>query len=206
MPRSPEQNDEIRQQRKKQIIAAAFDVYVEKGFQGMEMGDIAERANLGRGTIYHYYKNKSMVLRDVFDMVLEESKNTAVETLGSSYKPITRLDLFFRRELEAHIRQPLRHRFFKYFFEDTVEVYGKDAQQMLQSFEKNNYQLLMNTFQQAIDDGTIQSMNLNRLTRLLWGAFIGLPAFIDSEQFLQDPQAWIDDAIAILFNGIKKHT
>jgi AcrR family transcriptional regulator len=206
MPRTPEQNDEIRQQRKKQIMTAAFDVYVEKGLHPMEMGDVAEKADVGRGTVYHYYKNKHMLLRDVFDLVLEETKHTAVETLSNNQEPIIRLELFFRQELEAHFRQPLRQRFFKYFFEDVSEVYGSDAQSVLLSFEKNNYQPLMNTFQQAINEGTIKPMNLTRLTQLFWGAFIGMPAFIQADQVLENRQEWIDDAITILFEGIKNHS
>ena len=206
MPRTPEQNNQIRQQRKNQILLAAFEVYTEKGFQSMEMGDVAQKADIGRGTLYHYYKNKTMLMRDVFALRLEEAKITAAKTLSTDQKPIIRLESFFRQELIAHLHHPLRYRFFKYFFEDVHEVYADNAEKVLQDFETNNYQPLMTTFQQAIDDGTIKAMNPTRLTQLFWGAFIGMPAYIDNSDFLQNPQEWIEDAMTILFDGIKKHT
>lgn len=205
MPRTPEQNNQIRQQRKNQILTAAFDVYTEKGFQSMEMGDVAQKADIGRGTLYHYYNNKTMLMRDVFAVILEEAKNTAAKTLNTNEKPLLRLKSFFRQELTTHLNHPLRYRFFKYFFEDVHEVYADNAEKILEEFSTNNYQPLMTTFQQAIDDGTIKAINPTRLTQLFWGAFIGMPAYIDNTDFLQNPQEWIEDAMTILFDGIKNH-
>lgn len=202
MPRSMEQNEELRRQRRQQIIAAAFIVYNEKGLRAMEMGDVARQAAVGRGTVYHYYKNKQELLQDVFQSLLADTRANAAATLNSTQAPLLRLKAFFRRELAAHFEEPLRQRFFKSFFEDVQEVFGPQAPAVLAAFEADNYQPLLAAFKAAIADGSIRPMDVERLTHLFWGAFIGLPAFVPAAAYQSAPEDWLEDALALLFNGI----
>ncbi|MCT2195628.1 TetR/AcrR family transcriptional regulator [Paenibacillus sp. p3-SID1389] len=63
-PRTKEQNEEIRLRRLAQIRVAAADVFLEKGLT-LEIRDVATKAGLGYGTVYHYYSNKGDLLHDV---------------------------------------------------------------------------------------------------------------------------------------------
>ncbi|MEQ7052394.1 helix-turn-helix domain-containing protein [Paenibacillaceae sp. P-4] len=53
-PRTKEQDEEIRKQRKQEILQAAILVYADKGYSAAEVGDIAAKAGLARGLMYHY--------------------------------------------------------------------------------------------------------------------------------------------------------
>jgi len=44
-----------RQLRRRAILEAAKEVFLEKGFEASRMEDIAERCELGKGTIYFYF-------------------------------------------------------------------------------------------------------------------------------------------------------
>ncbi|MDR6225620.1 TetR/AcrR family transcriptional regulator [Desmospora profundinema] len=71
MPRTREQNRRIREKRMDQILQAALQVYREKGYHGTEMGEIARRAELGRGLVYYYFKDKE----DVFVTLITQTLN-----------------------------------------------------------------------------------------------------------------------------------
>lgn len=45
-------------QKKQNILNAAINVFIEKGFEDASMRDIAAAAGLTTGAIYHHYKNK----------------------------------------------------------------------------------------------------------------------------------------------------
>ncbi len=45
-------------QKKQNILNAAINVFIEKGFEDASMRDIAAEAGLTTGAIYHHYKNK----------------------------------------------------------------------------------------------------------------------------------------------------
>ncbi|MFH1852757.1 MAG: TetR/AcrR family transcriptional regulator [Candidatus Neomarinimicrobiota bacterium] len=48
-------------QRREQILEAALDVIVEKGYESSRMDDIVQASQLSKGAIYWYYKSKKEV-------------------------------------------------------------------------------------------------------------------------------------------------
>ena len=53
-----ERREREKQQRVESILSAALDVFAEKGLKNATMDDVAERAELSKGTIYLYFKTK----------------------------------------------------------------------------------------------------------------------------------------------------
>ena len=52
-----------------EIIAAALEVFAEKGFAGAKLDDIAERAGVSKGALYLYFETKD----DIFRAVVREA-------------------------------------------------------------------------------------------------------------------------------------
>ena len=48
----------MKDHRRKAIINAAFQIFVEKKIEPVSMGEIAELAGVGRATLFRYYPNK----------------------------------------------------------------------------------------------------------------------------------------------------
>jgi AcrR family transcriptional regulator len=48
-----------------EIIAAALEVFAEKGFAGAKLDDIAERAGVSKGALYLYFETKDDIFRAV---------------------------------------------------------------------------------------------------------------------------------------------
>jgi AcrR family transcriptional regulator len=66
MPRSPAPKWRRRkEERPGDIIAAALDVFGEKGFAGARMEEIARRAGISKGTLYLYFATKEDMFRAV---------------------------------------------------------------------------------------------------------------------------------------------
>lgn len=51
--------------REKIILAAATEVYLQNGYTGAKMSEIAGRAGIAEGTLYLYYKNKNALMQAV---------------------------------------------------------------------------------------------------------------------------------------------
>ena len=65
---SPEAATEDRPpDRRKQILRAAVEVFAERGFHRTRVSDIAKRAGVAYGLIYHYFESKDDVLNSVFE-------------------------------------------------------------------------------------------------------------------------------------------
>jgi AcrR family transcriptional regulator len=57
-PRTEAQFEAIRQARTEEIVAAARQVFADRGFHATRMSDIARTAGVSQGTLYHYFRSK----------------------------------------------------------------------------------------------------------------------------------------------------
>lgn len=81
---SPEPARATRQRRKEarphELLAAALEVFVEKGFANSRSEEVAARAGVSKGTMYLYYPSKEELLKAVIRHYLgEEVRAGAVE-------------------------------------------------------------------------------------------------------------------------------
>jgi len=60
------------QKRKQQIIETAKDMFIDNGFQSTHIGQVCEKLNIARGTVYQYFGNKREILYAVLEQVEEK--------------------------------------------------------------------------------------------------------------------------------------
>jgi len=63
---------------RERILAAAADVFAERGYEGAAVSDIARRAGFTTGAIYGRFRDKAELLLEVVQGVLESQQEAAV--------------------------------------------------------------------------------------------------------------------------------
>src|SRR5512137_1714014 len=63
-----------KEARPAELLAAALELFVEKGYAGTRLDDVAQRAGVSKGTLYLYFENKE----DLFKAVVRESVVTLI--------------------------------------------------------------------------------------------------------------------------------
>lgn len=71
-PRTTEQYDKIRQQRKQQILDVALSLFANDGFHASSISKIAKSANISKGLMYNYFESKDDLLLAIVETGLEE--------------------------------------------------------------------------------------------------------------------------------------
>ncbi len=83
MPKiSPQARRALIEERRKQILKSASEVFAEKGFDRATIADIARQANVAEGSIYNYFKNKGDLLVSIPRQIVEtpiESIHAAIQ-------------------------------------------------------------------------------------------------------------------------------
>jgi len=69
-PRTAEQNEEIRQQTRQQIVDAAFELFANEGFSKTSIAAVAKKAGVSKGLIYHYFDSKQAILEAIFNQLV----------------------------------------------------------------------------------------------------------------------------------------
>lgn len=49
------------------LLGAAEDLFTRQGYDGTSIGDVAERAGVGVGTVYHHFSDKRAILLELID-------------------------------------------------------------------------------------------------------------------------------------------
>src|SRR3954469_7259386 len=64
-----------KEARPQELLAAALDLFVERGFAATRLDDVAARAGVSKGTLYLYFANKE----ELFKAVVRESMLPALD-------------------------------------------------------------------------------------------------------------------------------
>lgn len=60
------------EERKEDIILTACELFLNKGYESTTMQDVMSRLGIAKGTIYHYFKSKEVLLEEVLDFIVDE--------------------------------------------------------------------------------------------------------------------------------------
>lgn len=98
MPSGARKTGEPTPDRRKQILRAAVEVFAERGFHRTRVSDIAQRAGVAYGLIYHYFESKDDVLNSVFEenwnvflKVLRDLRDKTEESAASKLRSVSEL-------------------------------------------------------------------------------------------------------------------
>lgn len=110
-PRTPEQFEQIRQERIHQILDAALHVFAEDSYHGASIASIAKHAKISKGLIYNYFESKEEILRTLILGLFDHFMD--VLQLDFS-KPLSKKDFVRIVELSVDevIKSPARWRLF----------------------------------------------------------------------------------------------
>ena len=72
MPRTPEQYEEIRNEKKRVIMNAALELFANEGFHATSISKIAEKANISKGLMYNYFSSKEELLAEIINAGFHE--------------------------------------------------------------------------------------------------------------------------------------
>ena len=84
-----------KEARPEEIVAAALEQFVERGFAATRLEDVARRAGVTKGTLYLYFKNKEAlfkaVVRETIVPVIAQGESIAASFTGSARELLERL-------------------------------------------------------------------------------------------------------------------
>jgi AcrR family transcriptional regulator len=75
-----------RRQTRSEIVRAAFELFAKQGYEAVSMDSIAEAAGVSRATLFNYFPQKELMLRDIAAARAERLKSILGE-FSSSRKP-----------------------------------------------------------------------------------------------------------------------
>ncbi|MEX2477668.1 MAG: TetR/AcrR family transcriptional regulator [Gracilimonas sp.] len=172
-----ERKEREKEKKKSLILESAEQLILEKGLDHLNMDEVAERAEVSKGSLYHYFKNKTDLVLGICNkatemLSVEISKVITKEISG--IEMVYTIGATFLNFVRSHPEFFRSMRFFDNL-KDTDQLSDSDYIAMCQSNMNTSFTSMVRAIQIGMQDGSIQSSyDPKELSVLLWSTSHGL--------------------------------
>lgn len=166
-----------RKARKELIIDVTEKIIEERGFENITMDEIAEKAEMGKGSLYLYFKNKTSIILAMCDRgskILTQSMSKVLTQEITGLEMVEKLGQTYFQFIKDN---PLYFNAFNYF-ESLLNRDALDESPMAIKCEENAKEAMtyiIRSLQIGMQDGSIDSSyNPKELGLIIWGASKGV--------------------------------
>jgi AcrR family transcriptional regulator len=206
-----ERKEREKERRRQQIMVAAKRVFVEKGFAGATMEDIAREAELSAGTLYLYFKNKNELYASLTLRVLQYLNIRLEHLISDSESDLrSKISNIKNALLDVYEFDPLILR--NLFHLQSSEVLRSLSSELVDDIRiigHNALEKLARIFQQGIQEGICSQHQPTAIADVVWALFSGVVLWetsksaIDSKKDFLKPT--LETAFEIFEKGIMVH-
>ena len=153
------------------IIAVAKEVFIEKGFDGASMSDIAARVGINRPTLHYYYRTKDKMFQAVFLSIIQSFIPKIQDVFVDDNKPFSeKIKIVVDTYLEVAKNNPYMPMF-------VMREINRNAKDFIKAVKPVYMDKFLNQIaiylQSAMDKGDIKQVPL----KIVFNTFYGLMSF-----------------------------
>jgi len=79
------------EEKREELVRAAFDLIAERGFEGLRTRDVASRAGVTVATLHYYFHTKEHLIRGVMAFTVEKFRTRLVDPRPADLDPLAEL-------------------------------------------------------------------------------------------------------------------
>ncbi|MCG8423726.1 MAG: TetR/AcrR family transcriptional regulator [Proteobacteria bacterium] len=196
-----ESDDDRREQRRRQILSVAKEVFAEFGYHNASIGEIISRAAIARGTFYLYFQSKQSVFDSILDEALRELRARITEIDvddPAADPPQVQLRHNLLRVLDYVLGdRPLTHMLLNHREDPRAEVAER-----VQVFFADVAVLITSSLQHGIEMKLVRPCNTALVAWGLLGAARGMIEFCLSAGQPPSVEEIADEIIAFALRGV----
>jgi AcrR family transcriptional regulator len=139
--------------KRREIIAAAAEVFHEKGYQAATLNDVAERLGTDRASLYYYIADKQELFHETIKDVLDTNLQEAEEIYASERTPVEKLAALVSTVLTSY--EANYPHMFVFIQEDMTQLLTSESPWAKEIVRKTRRleRIFQSVIEDAIDDG-----------------------------------------------------
>lgn len=141
--------------RKQLILEAAKKSFSLFGYKASTMDQIAKLANVGKGTIYIFFKSKEEILHEIVSSLIKDMKREAERAID----PNSTFDENMHRILVRILEFRKSHQLTIKLFQEEKELGTRAVADVIRQIEQAIIDYMKGIIQEAIDRGEIKECN-----------------------------------------------
>lgn len=152
------------------ILAAANEVFLSNGFSKTNMQDIADKAGIGKGTIYEYFKSKDDLFVQSLKYDIQSFNVRANEEILKEESFFNKLTKFI--ELTENFLLERAGRFNRYITCGTSKLSPKaqlDLENFMKDVKNNSKSLTFHILKQGVHEDQIEDIDMDFAVEVIGG-------------------------------------
>lgn len=184
--------EQQKEKRRREILEAALDLFIRRGYASTKISDIAERVGMSVGLLFHYFKSKENLYEELIKYGISGPMSTMTDT---GKEPLEFFDYTAERLFYIIKNVPSTAKMFalmsQAFYNEAAPQSVKD---MLKDFDI--YTPTAMIIQKGQVKGTIREGNPYALAMAYWCAIQGVAEQMAMNPELPCPESqWITDIL-----------
>lgn len=178
------------------LMEAAHNIFVEKGYHGAKVVDIIKRAGCGHGTFYDYFKSKDDVLMAILSEMIRE-----LDRLSESSRILMERIAFDDYDAVRIILRGISDIFERHgdlnnvYIEAAIE--SKVFSDIYDDYHRSFSDILEHKIQEMKEEGKCQGIDA-RITSQILVTLIGFTAYGRQAGFIEGESGEISETLALL--------
>lgn len=145
------------------IFDAAQKVFVEKGFNGARMEEIAKEAKINKSLLHYYYRTKEKLFVAIFSKVLKAFVPKMVSFIESDAPLFTKIEFFVDMYIDLIMKNPYIPSFIIGEINRNPEGLGEMMAQATGIKENKTFEKFSKVIENEIEKGTIKPIKPEQL-------------------------------------------
>lgn len=175
MPRTKEHNQQIKDERREQILAAALQLFANKGFAATKISDISSVTGISQGLIYHYFPSKNEVFHVLIGTAINKMNDAATNLekllLTAKEKIILATESLFNG-LDGN---PDTANFYFLITQTAIsDSFPEETKQIIREKNHIKYEIMTRIFREGQKDGTVIDFPAEEMTTLFFATMNGI--------------------------------
>jgi AcrR family transcriptional regulator len=187
-----------RAQREEQILEAAVQLFAEHGYSGTDTQLLADKLQVGKGTIYRYFRSKRELFLAAADRVMRLMRQSIDARIDGIEEPFERIGVAIRAFLSFFYEHP---EFVELLMQERAQF--KDRKMPTYFIHREtNIKPWQALYRSLIEAGRIRNMPVERISEVLSSLLYGT---MFTNYFLGDrPSVEMQarDILDVVFHGI----
>ena len=189
---------DTKERREKQIYKAALKVFSKYGYYKADMDIIAQRAEIGKGTVYRYFESKKNLFVSLVEWGLNQLKDEILTSIEGIDDVIERINT----ALEVYFNFYKNHKgFYRILVYEKYNFMDEIAKKFKEKYFAHLH-IIENVFHQGIQKGVFKNID----TRCASFALVGITDALLFKWLFENKSSCFDEELAalqeIFFKGI----